>query len=296
MFQFTTQTIINDLILQDIEGNPLVDGSGNNVLRFYKDGTKIEILGVGTLQKKYIESVYHREAKERSLETATLTISNTGVSVGDVVRVTITPSLSGKQDAEYVNSSLTFKHPQVIDFKVADVSKIAEEAAAVLKGLRTEFGKSMFIATGSGNVLTVKAKDAYQRLRELKAEKVEELTSHLMVPKLISLGTAAVTVVGKVGFGDYAWMVRNVTLPTTQNRSFFGIKQDERPIEGAMYDQITIRYVSPTGQDDVWNGDKKSVVTHVLWIKSDIIGGALRVFDETDTDAGDGVEINLVEE
>ena len=277
MFQFTTQTIINSENLIDIEGNPLVDNSGNNVKRWYADKDKIDILGVGTLQKKYINHVFHKEATDRVLEVAELDITGT-VAKGDIVRLTITPSLRGKADPEYVNSSLMFKHPQVIDIEVNDPAEVAEELAKAIKDLRTEFGKSMFNATGAGKILTITAKDAHQRFAELRADKIEAPTGNLLSPKITNLGVGTIKTRGEVGFGDYFWMTRRVVIPTSQNRSFFGIKQDERPIEGASYDQFTIHYASPTGIKDVNRGNYVSEVTHVFWVKSDLVTGFLSVF------------------
>lgn len=277
MFQFTTQTIINSKDLVDIEGNPLVDNSGKNVERWYADENKIDILGVGTLQKKYITNVFHKKATDRVLEVAELDITGE-VAKGDIVRLTITPSLRGKTDPEYVNYSLVFKHPQVVDIEVNESTKVAEELAKAIKGLRTEFGKSMFNVSGSGKVLTITAKDAHQRFAELKADKVEAPTGNSLSPKITNLGVGTITTHGKVGFGDYFWMTRRVVIPTSQNRSFFGIKQDERPIEGATYDQFTIHYASPTGIKDVNRGNYISEVTHVFWVKSDLVTDFLTVF------------------
>ena len=271
MFQFTTQTIINSKNLVDIEGNPLVDNSGNDVKRWVADENKIDILGVGTLQKKYITNVFHKKATNRVLEVAELNITGE-VAKGDIVRLTITPSLRGKTDPEYVNSSLMFKHPQVVDIEVNESTKVAEELAKAIKGLRTEFGKSMFNVSDTGNTLTITAKDAHQRFAELKADKVEAPTGYSLSPKITNLGVGTIETPGKVGFGDYFWMTRRVVIPTSQNRSFFGIKQDERPIEGATYDQFTIHYASPTGIKDVNRGNYISEVTHVFWVKSDLVG------------------------
>ena len=293
MFQFTTQTIINSENLVDIEGNPLVDNSGKNVERWSADENKIDILGVGTLQKKYITHVFHKEATDRVLEKAELKITG-AVAKGDIVRLTITPSLRDKTDPEYVNSSLMFKHPQVIDIEVVNPAKVAEELAKAIKGLRTEFGKSMFSVSGSGKVLTITAKDAHQRFAELKADKVEAPTGSLLSPKITNLGVGTIITHGKVGFGDYFWMTRRVVIPTSQNRSFFGIKQDERPIEGATYDQFTIHYASPTGIKDVNRGNYISEVTHVFWVKSDLVEDFLTVFNAVDNNEGSKVEVTKV--
>lgn len=300
MFQFTTQTIINSKILVDIEGNPLVDNSGNNVERWYADENKIDILGVGTLQKKYITNVFRKKATNRVLEVAKLDITGIDtdtVKKGDIVRLTITPSLRGKTDPEYVNSSLMFKHPQVIDIEVVNPAKVAEELAKAIKGLRTEFGKSMFTVSGEDNILTITAKDAHQRFAELKADKVEAPADNLLSPKITNLGVGTIEIPGKVGFGDYFWMTRRVVIPTSQNRSFFGIKQDERPIEGASYHQFTIHYASPTGIKDVNRGNYISEVTHVFWVKSDLVTDFLTVFAaiKDDQDPAQDIEGTKVE-
>ena len=85
-------------------------------------------------------------------------------------------------------------------------------------------------------------------------------------PEITNLAKGTVTTHGNTGFGDDAWMLKSVMLPTYENTRHFGIIKDERPVLGGNYSQYTLKYKVNTGKEGVFMGDDKSVTTHVFWV------------------------------
>lgn len=266
MFQFTTTTLINSANAVDVMGNALLDNSGNAVAR-YKDnsGASFTVVGTGTFLKDNIESVYKRAYTAGVKEQATLTV--TQQTAGTIMRLTVDMKLVGAAQSDYVNFSYQFKQPITID--IASSGTAADDATELAKAInkiKTEFGRSLFTATASGAVVTLKARTNDQRFKSIVLQKVGAVPLNTLSPEITLIANGVVTVKGVTGFGDDAWMLKSVILPTYQNTRHFGTLKDERPILGGNYSQYTLRYKVRAGEDGVWLADDKSVTTHVFWV------------------------------
>ena len=269
MFKFTTTTIINTAKAVDFNGETYVDSKGADVPKFKADNDEFFVAGGGYFKKEGIQSVYKRPYSASVKETATLTVA--GGTSGDLLRFTISVKLVGKTLADYANVYQDFLKPISVD--IVSTGNTTTDAAAIVKAVKyltTGYDNAWFTVTNAGAAITLKANSGYQRL-SAKLEKINESFTTISQPKLTELATSTVGVPGKIGFGDDAWMIQEVQIPTAQNTSYFRILRTERPIVGGNYTQFTLKYKVASGEDDVWNADKKSVTTHVFWVKSDLV-------------------------
>ena len=260
MFQYTTTTVINSAL----DSNGVTPKYSGNPDAF-------KVTRVGTFKKDNIKSVYERAYSAPTKEVATITVPP--VTAGKVIRLEVDVRLSQNTYSEYANSYLYFKKPVVVE--VIATGTAATDAAALAKqvaGLQDRFGESYIKATNAGAVITLAAKNQYQRFHN--AEISEEVLSpnSLVQPEYKVVSTDfVVTVPGKVGFGDDAYMIASIMVPTTENTRVFGINQEERPILGGNYSQFTLRYDIPKDSNDgIWTG-ARSITTHVFYVKSDLV-------------------------
>ncbi len=271
MFLYTTTTIINSANAVDVLGNALLDNTGAPVER-YKDnnGESFTVIGTGTFLKEGIQSIYKRAYTPGVKEKATLTV--TQQTAGSILRLTIVIKLIGAAQSDYVNFTYDFKQPLVVD--IASTGVAADDAAEFAKAInkiKTEYGRSLFTASATGAVVTFTARTNDQRFKSIVLEKVGAVPLNTLTPEITFIANGAVTVPGNNGFGDDAWMLKSVMLPTYENTRHFGIIKDERPILGGNYSQYTLRYITKAGEDGVWLADDKSITTHVFWVKADQI-------------------------
>jgi hypothetical protein len=266
MFEYTTTTIINSQYAVDAAGNPLLDNSGNLVARVKNNnGNSFTVIGAGTYLKDNIKSIYKRPYAAGVKEQATLTVA--GVTSKDLLRLTVKVKLDGNTESDYANFTYDFRQPLTID--IISSGTAATDAAEFVKALnkiKTEYGRSLFVASVSGATITFKAKTNDQRFESIVLEKVGSVPLNTLSPEITQLAVGTVTVPGKNGFGDDAWMLKSVVFPTAENTRVFGILKDERPVLGANYTQYTLKYVVPSDEYDVWNGNKQSVTNHVFWV------------------------------
>lgn len=260
MFQYTTTTVINSAL------------DSNGVTPKYSgDANAFKVTRVGTFKKDNIKSVYERAYSAPIKEVATITVPS--VTAGKVIRLEVDVRLSQNTYSEYANSYLYFKKPVVVEvIATADEAANAAALAKQVAGLQDRFGESYIKATNAGAVITLAAKNQYQRFHN--AEISEEVLSpnSLVQPEYKVVSTDfVVTVPGKVGFGDDAYMIASIMVPTTENTRVFGINQEERPILGGNYSQFTLRYDIPKDSNDgIWTG-ARSITTHVFYVKSDLV-------------------------
>ena len=260
MFQYTTTTVINS----GLDSNGVTP-------KYSGDANAFKVTRVGTFKKDNIKSVYERAYSAPTKEVATITVPT--VAAGKVIRLEVDVRLSQNTYSEYANSYLYFKKPVVVEvIATADTATDAAALAKQVAGLQDRFGESYIKATNAGAVITLEAKNQYQRFHN--AEISEEVLSpnSLVQPEYKVVSTDfAVTVPGKVGFGDDAYMIASIMVPTTENTRVFGINQEERPILGGNYSQFTLRYDIPKDSNDgIWTG-ARSITTHVFYVKSDLV-------------------------
>ena len=285
MFLYTTTTIINSANAVDVQGNALLDHEGNALPRVKGADDVLTVVGTGTYKKDNIQSVYKRAYAPGVKEVATITVP--AADAEDLLRLTVEVKLDGSVQSDYANFTYDFKQPLTVDIISSGAAATdAAELAKVLNKIKTEYGRSLFTASVNSTDLVLKARTNDQRFKSITLEKVGEVSLNTLSPKITNLAVGAVTVKGKTGFGDDAWMLKSVMLPTYENTRHFGIIKDERPILGGNYSQYTLKYKVNAGEEGVFMGDDKSVTTHVFWVAEDQIA----VFEEAVEAVFTGIE------
>ena len=265
MFQFTTTTIINSNQAVDVQGNDLLDNKGAKLAKFAGDAEKgvLRVFGTGIFKSENIKSVYKRASSVGVREVSTIAIP--AKAVGTLLRLEVNVKLHGKVQSDYTSYNGDFSKPAVIDILATNnATADAAEFARLYNKLKTEYGYNMFTAKADAGTLTLTARENGQLLSAELLE-VAELDNNL-VPVITSLAKSTVTVSGKKGFGDTAYMLKSISIPTYENTRHFGILKDERPIVGATYTQFTLKYEVLSGEDDIWNSAKTATTTHVFWV------------------------------
>lgn len=268
MFQFTTTTIINSNQAVDAQGNNLLDSEGANLTKFAGDATQLRVFGTGIFKAENIKSVYKRASSVGVREVSTITIPEAAANT--LLRLEVNVKLHGRIQSDYTSYNGDFSKPAVIDIlSTGDAEADAEEFARLYNKLKTEYGYNMFTAEAAGKILTLTTRENGQ-LISAELFEVAELDKNL-VPVITSLAKSTVDVSGKKGFGDTAYMLQSISIPTYENTRHFGILKDERPIVGAAYTQFTLKYEVLSGEDDIWNSAKKATTTHVFWVIEDLV-------------------------
>jgi len=270
MYQFTTTNVINSAYALDYNGNILVDGTGSQIAKFAGSTTALNVAKVGTFKKDNIVSVTKRAYAAGVKEEAQVTVS-AGTN-GDVYRLTVVLKQEQNTNSEYVNYTLDFQKPITVEVLYA-TSATATAAALVteINKLKNRFGHSYVLASSTGAVITLTAKEDSQRFKSVSVDSVDADVNSISQYKLTNKGTGAVTTPGELGFGDDAWMIKSIMIPTTENTRYFGISRDERPISGGNYSEYALRYsVTKDGTDGIVAGGT-SVTTHVFYVKSDLV-------------------------
>lgn len=267
MYQFTTTNVINTQYALDYNGNRLVDGNGTDVPKYSSTSTLLRVRKVGDFKKAGILSIYKRPYSVGVKEVATLTVAS--ITSGNTAKLTIEVALSGSTNSVYANWTQGFSKPITVEVISAGIT--TTDAAALttqLNALQSRFGYKHFNATSSGAVITLTAKEDVQRFKSITLVETQVDTTSLALYKEIEIAAGVVTVPGAMGFGDDAWMIRTIFVPTAENVRYFGISRDERPILGGNYTEYALRYsITKDGNDGIVSGGT-SVTTHIFYVLS----------------------------
>lgn len=254
MYQFTTQTVLNDLTGVTVANNRLV------------------VPGVGTFKKDKIVSIYKAPYKAAVKEVAKVTVPT--LTSGAAVRLELDIRLSQNANSEYAHYFIHFGKPVVLE--IIATGTAATDAGLFVTALtnwKNRYGHSYVTATASGADITLTATDPYQRIHSVKVLQEGASNNTLIQPIFtdVTAGTFAVTTPGFNGFGDDAYMIRSVQVPTIDNKRAFGLNEKERPVLGGNYTQYTLRYKTDEEATDgiVYGFD--SVTTHVFFVKASLV-------------------------
>ena len=261
MYQFTTTTVINSAK----DSNGITD-------KYVGDANAFAVTRVGKFLKNNIETVHKKAFTPGVKEVATITIANG--AEGDIVEFAVDIKLTGSVQSEYANYTLDFKKPVVVEVVYKSTAALtAAEIVKQLKGLKNRYGHSYFEVSANNAVITLTAKENVQLFNSIVLSKVEVDTNSIIQYKKTVLATGTIVTKGKVGFGDDAWMIKSIMVPTYENVRVFGLNAEERPIMGGNYSQFTLRYAVDKHVDDGIVSGGKSITTYVFYVKSDLVAG-----------------------
>jgi len=282
MYQFTKTTVINSATALDYNGNTLVDGNGNNVAMYAGANNVFTVAKAGTFKKDKITAANKRAYAVGVKEIAKITIPS--ATAGDILKLTVEVGLSQSTQSEYVNYAIDFKKPQTVEvLYTTDAATTAGLFVTQLKALKNRFGASFFNVSASGAEITFTAKENEQRFNSIVLHKVEyDSLNTIAQMKQTVVATGAVTTAGKNGFGDDAWMMKSIVLPTAENVRVFGESKGERPVLGGNYTQYTLHYSVEKDHDTGIVSGAVSSTTHVFYVKTGLTAG----FESALTSAG----------
>ena len=263
MFDFTTTTIINQATY---DGKPsyTIDEKGIKI----NHGVKIDIKNCP------IKKFQYKQHKDAVLSTATFTIPT--ATEETVYRIVLQLRLRGSNNFLYANDLLFKEKPLFFEVAVAKgdegtaiATKIKAQIENQIFNLARMDGKAIITAETEGATLTLTAGTEFIFFHKAYLEIYEgtDTTNSKFV-----FDSKAEIEYGSLAFGNFTHLQRDIQLPSDANIRYKRLYEDEKPIEGATYDQFIIEMKADrnfTGQGAV--GQKlTSVTTHVFWVNSTI--------------------------
>lgn len=289
MFQFTTTTVINSQNATDYNGTPLLDDKGVVVPKFKGEAGVFTVAKVGTFKQNRVKALYKKAYEAGVREEAELDVPT--AEKGDKLRLTLNIKLDGSVQAEYANYYKDFQQPVTVEITAeGDAADDAEALVKAINKIKTYFGKGLVSATNSTGTITFKAVETVQRFGSIKLEKIGPAADTAVAPTITLLAEGTVETDGKIGFGDDAWMIKSVRVPTYGNNRAFGTNKEETPILGGQYTQYTLHYEVPRQGRFVYHGGLSTETTHVFYV----VDAEVANFDDALEAAGiDTIEVSL---
>lgn len=284
MFNFITTTIINSD--KDFRSDKALFSS---ISADSKHGAILRIKRDFTFEMPGITKVYKKVAAEPTFAEITIDCDKLIKALPATTiypvsgRVAIYVALEGSEESVFANDFYQKGHPFSIGYILKDADVTASELATALKKTATKYnlatvGRKLFDVTASGTEVTFKCTDEYMRFKAVAIltdlGDSEEEVAHLFDGETDNTQDI-ITVVerGTNGFGTFRHLVKDLRLPTAMNTNWLALRQVERPVPGALYDQYIVYYKAPseTNPSLVSVGHKtNSHTTHVFWVRQDI--------------------------
>lgn len=274
MFDYTTETILNDLEkVKYLLGALSAPNTGVDWDAGIEVGKKVlwiqklnKFIIAGTDDKIVSSKIYKRAASAEQLATRSITIP--AVTAGALYRVGVQIIVNGYADGQFARDRVLYGKPFYVEI-VATETTDTVAATALANAWNTNFAAydNFPVASTSGAALIfTSVGNPFIQFKEITLETIN-ITSGVStsITATVSAGTA-----GTPSFGSYKDLVRNHRLPTIDNYRKFGLNQEELPLENATYDQYTFEYLAARGNmgQSVVGEDSTSVTTHVLWVNT----------------------------
>ena len=290
MFNWTTTTIINSLkdyttgadLIKVWTGASGEDAAG---LKAGFSGTYpvIKIKRDKTFETRYISKIYKAIANNPILCEMTVNCENLRTLVTTKpahVRLSFYVALEGSEESIYANDWYQKGKPFSIGFDVTATDTAATIASKIKKNAEkfgvVIYGKKVFDLIDNGNnTLTLKGTHEYQRFK-MAAVAIDDIIDEQIVDYFedgaettSEGGVFELVQRGVNGFGTYHQLVKDLRLPTAHHTKWLQLKEDEKPVVGAKYNQYIITYCAPSMANPgftVIGQHNMSVTTHVFWV------------------------------
>lgn len=290
MFNWTTTTIINSL-KDYTTGADLIKvwtgASGEDAasLKAGFSGTYpvIKIKRDKTFETRYISKIYKAIANNPILCEMTINCENLRTLVTTKpahVRLSFYVALEGSEESIYANDWYQKGKPFSIGFDITATDTAATIAAKIKKNAEkfgvVIYGKKVFDLIDNGDdTLTLKGTHEYQRFK-MAAVAIDDVIDEQIVDYFedgaeatSEGGVFELVKRGVNGFGTYHQLVKDLRLPTAHHTKWLQLKEDEKPVVGAKYNQYIITYCAPSMANPgftVIGQHNMSVTTHVFWV------------------------------
>lgn len=283
MFTFLTTTIINSD--KDVRSDKALFSS---IAEDAKHGAILRIKRDFTFEMPYIQKVYKKVASEPVMAEVTIDCdklikalpANTVYPVSG--RICLYVALEGSEESVYANDFYQKGLPFSIGYIIKDAEVTATELAEQIKKSAIKYniatvGNRAFDVTAAAGVLTFKCTDEYKRIKAVAIltdlGDTEGEVAHLFDGETDNTQDV-ITMVnrGANGFGTFRHLVKDLRLPTAMNTGWTALRQSERPVPGALYNQYIIYYKAPSGTNPslvAVGHETKSKTAHVFWVRQD---------------------------
>lgn len=195
--------------------------------------------------------------------------------------------LNDNAQSDYSNSLVFKEKPIYFEFQAPDTAFDATETAALVAAFNADqarYGYPVLKASVDSNTtLVIEGITEFQTIADAYIAKWESATTlDSYKGDFTRMTTPAGTITtGKVAFGSYEWILRNLRLPTMENRRFTSPNELEMPVPGVTYNQYTIYYRKDRG---ILGGAAVGQVTtsetcHVFYVNSILTTNYCTVLD-----------------
>ena len=224
-------------------------------------------------------NIYKRSATSPVNAVGTIVLPTTG-NVAGTYRLEVDVTMSGSYPIDYDRWAINKGKPFFVEVYVPN-SQTGDVLAATLaagftKGLKKYNGQNIkdiaitYTAnsgTNAGSIIVTAANEYMRFLTD---------TSQLLQVQLLdstgetfaAVASGTVTTQGVEGFGTAWFITKNLRIPTQEATRFYGENQDERPVNGVLYNQYTFQYSALRNFSGVGAVGSKStsLTTHVFYI------------------------------
>lgn len=274
MFNFTTETILNDLSkvwtafgaaalpASEVNWDPGIEAGKESL--WIKKLNKF-VVG-GTFEGIKDATVYKRVATAAALAQSRVTIPT--VVVGTLYRVGVTLTTNGYASGMFARDRVTYGKPFYVEV-LATATTASVMATALANAWNTAFAPyDDFVTASTSTAALIFTADTnpFIQIKSIVFESIDQTTGIATDAAL----TVTVNTVGKAAFGDYMDILKNHRLATIDNYRPFGLNQEELPVVGATYNEYTFKYVAQrgvTGQSIVGQ-QGTSETNHVIWVNT----------------------------
>lgn len=283
MFNYSSTTIINS-DKDFTSGKPMFASLSAND----KHGAILRILRDYTFEAPYIQKIYKRVATEPvnaevEIDCAALIKALPASTVYPLSgRISVYVALEGSEESVFANDFYQKGMPFSIGFCLKNAEVTATELANQIKKTTEKYnlatvGRKIFDVSASDGKVTFKCTDEYIRFKAVAIltdqGDSEEEVAHLFEGELDNTqDVISVVNRGVNGFGTFRHLVKDLRLPTAMNTHWTALRQSERPVLGALYNQYIIYYKAPSGTNPslvAVGHETESKTAHVFWVRQD---------------------------
>lgn len=311
MFEFNTTTVINstqDFTSKVIDkttgkpGLPLFSGQGEQTTESGKPVyANFSVKRHLTFKQPFVKAIYYREHNDPQLAKVEIKLDSLDVTEPKLYRIAMYVRLEGSANEYYANDFVFKGKPFFIEFTTkkneepADIAKKIEKIAKKYMQMLYEY--PLINVTAEGTKVVIEATDEYQRFKMVELQEFSDEAGlvngccgksgdFVMIEELnvdaadASENTGNIVwateddelLKGKMGFGTYRHIIKDLRLPTPDNLRWGHIIADETPIPGATYDQYTIYYCKRVGVQGLAHvGDVVTALTgHIFYVNTNV--------------------------
>ena len=220
-------------------------------------------------------------ATSGALEKWTIAMPDVTYYAGNVFRLLVDVRLKGDVRSDYDRYSVYKGKPFIVEFsteKTDTVDALTEIVATIKDGLTKNGHQDLSVSftggTADDGTLVVEGTMYSQVFDAVMIQELKETsTSSYSSDPDFKLLVAGTKVTGAAEpFGSAWYITKNLRLPSSSNTRFMAVNSDERPIDGASYNQYSFRYSVErdiTGMGAVGQV-MTSVTDHIIYVKTDL--------------------------